>query len=152
MIPIRLPSLRERTEDIPLLALHFLNRANQAHQRNVNLTPDALAWLARHAWPGNIRELGTVIERLVLLAEQPVVSGKTLEPLLRQADAPVAERTAPAAGAAGVREYGRADSHPANVLLEALARHGGNRSRAAQALGFTLRQFSYRMKKLGLDG
>ena len=152
VIPIRLPSLRERTEDIPLLALHFLNRANQAHQRNVNLTPDALALLARHAWPGNIRELGNVIERLVLLAEQPVVSGKTLEPLLRQADAPVAERTAPAAGAAGVREYGRADSHPANVLLEALARHGGNRSRAAQALGFTLRQFSYRMKKLGLDG
>jgi Nif-specific regulatory protein len=152
VIPIRLPSLRERTEDIPLLALHFLNRANQAHQRNVNLTPDALALLARHAWPGNIRELGNVIERLVLLAEQPVVSAKALEPLLRQADVPAVERTVPAAGAAGVREYGRADSHPANVLLEALARHGGNRSRAAQALGFTLRQFSYRMKKLGLDG
>ena len=152
VIPIRLPSLRERTEDIPLLALHFLNRANQAHQRNVNLTPDALALLARHAWPGNIRELGNVVERLVLLAEQPVVSAKALEPLLRQADVPAVERTAPVGAAGGIREYGRADSHPANVLLEALARHGGNRSRAAQALGFTLRQFSYRMKKLGLDG
>jgi Nif-specific regulatory protein len=152
VIPIRLPSLRERPDDIPLLALHFLNRANQAHQRNVNLTPDALALLARHAWPGNIRELGNVIERLVLLAEQPAVSAKALEPLLRQADGPVADRTTPASALTGVREYGRVDSHPANVLLEALARHGGNRSRAAQALGFTLRQFSYRMKKLGLDG
>ena len=52
--------------------------------------------------------------------------------------------------APGVRGYWRADSHPAQALAEALARHGGNRSRAAQALGLTLRQFSYRWTKLGL--
>ena len=152
VIPIRLPSLRERPADIPLLALHFLSRANQAHQRNVNLTPEALTRLARHAWPGNIRELANVIERLVLLADVPVVAAETVARLLREADG--ADRptlplsmVAPLAEAAGVRGYWRADSHPA----QALARHGGNRSRAAQSLGLTLRQFSYRWTKLGLD-
>ena len=156
VIPIRLPSLRERRDDIPLLALHFLNRANQAHQRNVNLTPEALARLVHHPWPGNIRELGNVIERLVLLADAPVVGPQVVERLLHAAPVPAqalpaASTVATGAGAGlGVRDYGRVDSHPAELLREALARHGGNRSRAAQALGLTLRQFSYRCKKLGL--
>ena len=149
VIPIRLPSLRERRSDIPLLALHFLNRANQAHQRNVNLTPEALARLARHAWPGNIRELGNVIERMVLLADAPVIGAEVIGRLLHDARLPRHEAAPPAAPAV-VRDYARVDSHPAEQLREALARHGGNRSRAAQALGLTLRQFSYRCKKLGL--
>ena len=150
VIPIRLPSLRERPQDIPLLALHFLSRANQAHQRNVNLTPDALARLARHPWPGNIRELANVIERVVLLADAPVVSAQGLSRMLQDVDA-VAPRAAVLPVNPLVRDYGRADSHPAQVLMDALVRAGGNRSRAAQALGLTLRQFSYRCKKLGLE-
>jgi Nif-specific regulatory protein len=149
VIPIRLPSLRERRDDIPLLALHFLNRANQAHQRNVNLTPEALARLARHAWPGNIRELGNVIERMVLLADTPVVGADAVAGLLHDARLPLREAAPPVAG---VRDYARVDSHPVEVLREALVRHGGVRSRAAQALGLTLRQFSYRCRKLGLQG
>ena len=160
VIPIRLPSLRERPQDIPLLALHFLSRANQAHQRNVNLTPDALARLARHPWPGNIRELANVIERVVLLADAPVVSAQGLSRMLQDVDAvpraallpghplvhpPVHPPVHPI-----VRDYARADSHPAQVLMDALVRAGGNRSRAAQTLGLTLRQFSYRCKKLGV--
>jgi Nif-specific regulatory protein len=161
VIPIRLPSLRERPQDIPLLALHFLNRANQAHQRNVNLAPDALARLARHDWPGNIRELGNLIERVVLLADAPVVSAQHLGQLLKNTAAAgqPALHTPPhnalataAAPLADVRDYLRSNSHPADVLRDALARHGGNRSRAAQALGLTLRQFSYRWQKLGLAG
>ena len=149
VIPIRLPSLRERRSDIPLLALHFLNRANQSHQRNVNLTPEALARLARHAWPGNIRELGNVIERMVLLADTPVIGAEAVGRLLHDARLPRHD-TAPLQSMPVVRDYTRVDSHPAEQLREALARHGGNRSRAAQALGLTLRQFSYRCKKLGL--
>ena len=149
VIPIRLPSLRERPQDIPLLALHFLSRANQAHQRNVNLTPDALARLARHPWPGNIRELANVIERVVLLADAPVVSAQGLSRMLQEADA-AAPRAAVLPVHPVVRDYARADSHPAQVLMDALVRAGGNRSRAAQALGLTLRQFSYRCKKLGV--
>ena len=176
VIPIRLPSLRERPEDIPLLTLHFLNRANQAHNRNVNLTHEALTRLARHPWPGNIRELTNVIERMVLLADTPLVDEAAVQRLLADAPrefqldglppfpasfpalagptpTPVAStppppESPPPLGA--VREYWPANSHPAQALQAALARHHGNQSRAAQSLGMTPRQFGYRLRKLGL--
>ena len=86
VIPIRLPSLRERPQDIRALALHFLSRCNhicqgnpanqlsQSNPRNVSLSSGALVRLEQHPWPGNIRELGNVIERLVLLTDSTVVS------------------------------------------------------------------------------
>jgi Nif-specific regulatory protein len=166
VIPIRLPSLRERPEDIPLLTLHFLNRANQAHQRNVNLTPEALARLARHPWPGNIRELTNVIERMVLLADVPLVQEATVQRLLQdgsrehpgvtESPPPPAVAMTPApresfASASNVRDYWPANSHPEQALIDALARHKGNQSRAAQSLGMTPRQFGYRLRKLGLQ-
>ena len=166
VIPIRLPSLRERPEDIPLLTLHFLNRANQAHQRNVNLTPEALARLARHPWPGNIRELTNVIERMVLLADVPLVQEATVQRLLQdgahehpgltEPPQPPALAAAPAPpeygdSAGTVRNYWPANSHPEQALTDALARHKGNQSRAAQSLGMTPRQFGYRLRKLGLQ-
>lgn len=146
VIPIRLPSLRERGEDIRALALHFVNRANQAHQRNVNLAPDALARLETHAWPGNIRELGNLIERLVLLADHPLVTAETLERFMPQNPGKPAPPTEPGV----VRDYQSVRSHSAQALREALARHDGNQTRAAQSLGLTLRQFSYRLRKAGL--
>jgi len=166
VIPIRLPALRERPQDIALLVAHFLNRANQAHQRNVILTPEAVARLAQHDWPGNIRELGNLIERLVLLSEAPLAGVAAVERLLHD-DAPdsapgalrghAAAGPGPALPAAWptdpqplVRDYRPADSHTVRTLTDALARHGGNRTRAAAALGLTLRQFSYRCRKLGL--
>jgi Nif-specific regulatory protein len=153
VIPIRLPSLRERPDDIPLLALHFLNRANQAHQRNVHFSHEALARLAQHRWPGNIRELANVIERVVLLSDTAAVSADALEPMLQgqlSATAAAMPATPNPPTESAVRDYRRADSHPAQQLQEALARAGGNQSRAAQSLGMTVRQFSYRWQKLGL--
>jgi Nif-specific regulatory protein len=172
VIPIRLPSLRERAQDIPLLTLHFLNRANQAHDRNVNLTPEALGRLARHPWPGNIRELTNVIERMVLLSEAPLVDEAAVQRLLADAPrefrlegaaalqlptgpagptAPAVPATPPApaaqAEANAVRAYWPADSHPLPVLQAALTRHHGNQSRAAQSLGMTPRQFTYRLRR-----
>jgi len=185
VIPIRLPALRERADDIGLLAAHFLQRANQAHQRNVILAPEALQHLARHPWPGNIRELGNLVERVVLLSEGPVVDGATVARLLASSAPLAAPLSAPLCAPIGapaslpseaaldrggplpsaapeaapawpsaqpplVRDYLAATSHPPQQLADALARAGGNRSRAAQALGLTLRQFSYRCRKLGL--
>ena len=160
VIPIRLPSLRERQQDIRALALHFLNRVNQANQRNVSLSSDALARLEQHPWPGNIRELGNVVERLVLLTDSAMVTGEELERFLPKAQdadpgAPATRQNAlpaapPSAFAAGVRDYQTAHSHTALQLQQALAAHGGNQSRAAQAMGLTVRQFSYRLQKLGL--
>jgi Nif-specific regulatory protein len=157
VIPIRLPSLRERREDVRALALHFVSRANQAHQRNVHLAPDALARLEAHDWPGNIRELGNLIERLVLLADHPLVTAAALERFMPAAWAPLAaapELTQPPPGQppppGNVREYQSARSHSAQTLQDALLRHHGNQTQAAQSLGLTLRQFGYRLRKAGL--
>lgn len=157
VIPIRLPSLRERREDIHALALHFASRANQAHQRNVHLAADALERLERLDWPGNIRELGNLIERLVLLADQPVVHAADLSRFLPEAlgnvrPAPASPPPMPAQPAAAglVRDYQSATSHDVQTLQAALAQHGGNQSRAAQSLGLTLRQFAYRLRKARL--
>jgi Nif-specific regulatory protein len=149
VIPIRLPSLRERAQDIRALALHFLSRVNQDNQRNVSLSPQALASLEQHAWPGNIRELGNVIERLVLLSDSTMVSAAELQRFL-----PSDQGWAPARPEARnqpmVRDYLPAQSHSAAQLTQALDLHGGNQSRAAQSLGLTVRQFSYRLHKMGL--
>jgi Nif-specific regulatory protein len=155
VIPIRLPSLRERPQDIRALALHFLSRANQDNQRNVSLAPDALAQLEQHPWPGNIRELGNVIERLVLLTDSAMVHAKELRRFLPadNGDAPLLKPVAASAHAALpplVRDYQTVQSHSAVQLQQALQAHGGNQSRAAQALGLTARQFGYRLRKLGL--
>ncbi len=173
VVPIRLPALRERSEDIKPLALHFLNRANQAHQRNLHFSEGAWAWLQAQAWPGNIRELGNLVERAVLLGQGPVLEALDLQRLaerepdgLEQAPTPPPSAPhhdqhrdaweAPVTGddprlaASGVRDYRSIGSHPAHVLQEALARAGGNQTRAAQSLGLTPRQFSYRWRRLGL--
>lgn len=156
VIPIRLPSLAERREDVRALALHFLNRANQANQRNVNLTTEAYDRLERHPWPGNIRELANLVERVVLLADRTTVDAATLERFLPDEPTTPAAPASPAAQAGVdevglVRPYLPAQSHSANTLLDAVARCGGNKSRAAQVLGLTARQFGYRWKKAGLD-
>jgi Nif-specific regulatory protein len=157
VIPIRLPSLRERREDVRALALHFVSRANQAHQRNVYLAPDALARLEAHDWPGNIRELGNLIERLVLLADHPLVNAEALARFMPEALAPLPTNNAAPAmpmllpqPTGNVREYQSAGSHSPQALQDALQRHHGNQTRAAQSLGLTLRQFSYRLRKAGL--
>ena len=152
VIPIRLPSLRERREDIRTLAAHFVNRVNQANQRNVHLSTEAMERLENHPWPGNIRELGNVIERLVLLAEGPLVSAAELEGFLpRQAAEQPHTQTAlnvmNAPAAPLVRDYMSAHSHTLCELQNTLAQHHGNQSRAAQALGLTVRQFGYRLRK-----
>jgi Nif-specific regulatory protein len=141
VIPIHLPSLSERREDIRALALHFLNRTNQANQRNVHLSPAALDALEAHSWPGNIRELANVIERMVLLTDGTLVSRADVAPPAPDgSEAPL------------VRDYRALHSHSAQVLQQALARHGGNQSRAAQSLGLTPRQFGYRLRKLEVRG
>ncbi len=168
VIPIRLPSLRERPQDIRPLTIHFLSRVNQANQRNVSLSSEALSQLEQHPWPGNIRELGNVIERLVLLTDSTMVSGQELQRFLPAAQdradsyddggaaATVHGKTVRTtvepgkpASAPLVRDYRAVQSHPMAQLQQALAAHGGNQSRAAQALGLTVRQFAYRMSKLG---
>jgi Nif-specific regulatory protein len=161
VIPIRLPSLRERREDIHELAIHFLSRFNQANQRNVNLSPSGLARLEGHAWPGNIRELANLLERMVLLSDKGMLDAADVERFLpRMAPSEPARARSPAqplwspANAPGmaepelVRPHVPVQSHTLQNLEDALVQTGGNRSRAAQLLGLTLRQFNYRVDKM----
>lgn len=158
VIPIRLPALRERSTDIHELAIHFLNRFNQENQRNVNLSSSALHRLQAHPWPGNIRELANLIERMVLLGDKTVLDAVDIERFLPRVSPSEALRArasendrlprSPSTGSYTVRPYLPAGSHALADLQEALRQQAGNRSRAAQALGLTLRQFNYRMLKL----
>ena len=147
VVPLALPALRERGGDAGLLARHFFQQSCLAYQRRLSLDEGALGLLAAHGWPGNVRQLHNVVERLVLLAEGPVVSSADVRSVL-SGDAgffasPVREASvAPAAAIAG-------RPVDADALRAALAAARGNKSRAAQALGLTLRQFDYRLKKLG---
>lgn len=162
VIPIRLPSLADRREDVRLLAQHFLSKTNQQNQKNVYFSPEALDALEQHPWPGNIRELANVIERTVLLTDKSTVGRKEIEAWLPGTSGarrePAARRasqthqthggTPQAAAPPLVRDYQPANSHSAQDLQRAMAQHGGNQSRAAQALGMTVRQFNYRWRKL----
>ena len=160
VIPIQLPSLAERKSDIPALALHFLNKFNQANQRNLNLKPDALTMLQNHHWPGNIRELSNVIERMVLLADKLVLTADDLKPFMsiNTVDAPAPApapnhlpiHALPETLPTVIRPYASVNSHSGQTLTEAVRLAGGNKSRAAQNLGLTVRQLTYRMQKMGL--
>jgi Nif-specific regulatory protein len=159
VIPIQLPALRERPEDIKHLALHFLEQLNATHGRQVALRPGAMASLVAYPWPGNIRQLYNVLERVVLLAEGGEVDeaavdyalvteaqGQPVDVPPRHADvATRATRSGPS-----VRPWRPVSGDEADDIRTALAAASGNKSRAAQALGLTLRQFNYRVAKLGL--
>jgi len=84
VVPIQLPPLRERREDIPLLVEHFRQKYNARLKKNVErIEDDALAALSGYSWPGNIRELENVLERTILFAERPVIRAADLPPSLR---------------------------------------------------------------------
>ena len=153
VVPLTLPALRERPDDVRELARHFTSRLNQAYQRNVTLTQGAIDALARFDWPGNVRQLANVLERVVLLAESGAVTaaevGRVLAGESRVA-APDVDAT-PAVAPAKFGRY-RAVSGSDRVRIDdALAATRGNKSAAAQSLGMTLRQLEYRVKQLGID-
>ncbi len=147
VIPIRLPSLRERPEDVRPLVRYHLNQVNQLYQRSISLAPEALDRLAAYSWPGNIRQLRNVLERLTLLASAQVVRAEEVEQVLASEQSLLPAAAAPEPG---VRAYQPVQGHERDQIERALAETQGNKSRAAQRLGMTLRQLNYRIKILGV--
>ena len=147
VIPLRVPPLRERRDDIPLMAEHFLRRFGAQQGRSVRLTPEALALLARYHFPGNVRELENLIERAVTLASGREIDASSL-PELSQRPEEKGPDSLPATGL-------DLDAHMAQIerkmLLLALERTSGNRTEAARLLGMTLRSIRYRLAKYGID-
>jgi two-component system, NtrC family, response regulator HupR/HoxA len=146
-VPLRLPPLRERPQDIPVLAGSVLINAAAALGRPVEgLAAATLDCLAAYPWPGNVRELQNEIQRMLVLSDGPILTPDLLAPHIRQAGlATVLGEDA----ARGLR--GRVDALEGQLLAETLARHGGNISRAARELGLSRLGLRNKMQRLGLE-
>ncbi len=143
VLTLRLPPLRERGDDLLLLADHFLARACADYEMSPkSLAPDARAALLAYHWPGNIRELANVIERVVLLSDAPVVTAKML-------DLP-AGLTRATACEATERQETMTGGDESERLLRTLSETAWNISRAAAKLGITRNTLRYRIEKYGL--
>ncbi|MFD2611031.1 sigma 54-interacting transcriptional regulator [Paenibacillus gansuensis] len=95
VIPIQIPALRERPEDIPLLSLHFLQKFNEKYERNNQLSQDALDVLESYSWPGNVRELQNIIERVSVTTDEELIEASQITPLLKRgksSGAPIKDR------------------------------------------------------------
>ena len=139
-VEIRLPPLRDRLEDIPLLADHFLRLHRDRYRRPLmGLTPEALDALRQHLWPGNVRELDHVIERAVLMSTGSVVTAFDL----------ALEATPDARLSARLEEMSLEDAERL-LIKKALARFDGNANRAAEALGLSRSALYRRLQKYGL--
>ena len=149
VVPIHLPALRERIDDIPLLIEHFLRKFNsRLGKQVVRVSPEALAALLEHSWPGNIRELENLMERSVLLCDGDTIALSDL-PGLRGG---TIETTADDLEDLGLKEYVRVHTSKlerARIrrVLEAL---DGNVTRAAQRLGISRKSLQTKMKEYGL--
>jgi len=161
VIPIQLPPLRERHEDIPLLASHFLEKhAVRAGKQVRSVSQEASELLAGYRWPGNVRELENVMERCVALEKTPVVLAETLPANIRVATPgpiPVSHPTADVHALAEMPELGvgfdleqRGEEFYRHYIALALERAGGVQVKAAEMLGMSFRSFRYYAKKFGL--
>jgi DNA-binding NtrC family response regulator len=143
-VEIRLPPLRERREDLPLLVAHFLERHASRYGRRVTLGADAMTALLEHPWPGNVRELEHVVERALLLS-----AGDTV----RAADLLLGSGGAARSGGDGGRlDQLTLDEAERYLIQRALDRYGGNVSDAARALGLSRSAFYRRLAHHGLKG
>jgi transcriptional regulator with GAF, ATPase, and Fis domain len=147
VFPITLPPLRERREDIPALAAHFLKRyAGEYRVELPGFTQDALAALSSYNWPGNIRELENEVQRLVIQAEPGHwIEITDLSPRLRRIEGTVA-RIAPQKGT--LKEM--MDQVERWLLTEALRDHGGNKTKTAATLGITREGLHKKLAKFGV--
>jgi DNA-binding NtrC family response regulator len=148
VISIRVPPLRERASDIPLLAEHFIRKYNRLTGRRVQgVEPAALAALLQYPWPGNVRQLESVIERAVLLSEGDLLSRRDFPPDLGATPMPLSryDFQIPSAGF-------RFAEFEKSLLEQAMAQSGGSLTRAAHLLGMSYRTLQYRLQKYGVRG
>jgi DNA-binding NtrC family response regulator len=146
VVSLRLPPLRERMEDVPGLAEHFLSLFAKRYDRPVRgLAPEAMQALLLYAYPGNVRELENVIEQATVLASGPEIVRADLPPAVVRAAAD--PRQLPAAEAVGGDLPSLLERIERRVVLETLARRGGNQSSAARELGLTESGLRYKLKK-----
>jgi DNA-binding NtrC family response regulator len=152
VLPIRVPPLRERVSDIPLLVSHFLNLFNRVKGKRLDgFAPEALQALLQYPWPGNVRELEHLVERMVVLKGEGIAALEDLPEPFRGAPA------SPSVSHGGLPQGGFSLPHwiqeaERTLIIQALERSGGVRSVAAGLLGIHRTTLVEKMRKLGLSG
>lgn len=145
VIPIYLPPLRERKEDIPLLIDHFLKKFNQEYGKNISISRSAMEKLINYSWPGNVRELENTIERLVILVEGTEITFNDFPFYIRQdEDVKIV----------GVKLKNSLPSQiefiKKRAIEETLKACIYNQKKSAKMLGLTKKQINYKIKKYSL--
>ncbi|MFO0762452.1 MAG: sigma 54-interacting transcriptional regulator [Byssovorax sp.] len=145
IITLRIPPLRERTEDIPLLVRHLLDKhEGRGRARSIRVTPAAMDRLVAHPWPGNVRQLENEIRRAMVLSDG-VIDEEHLSPELGQGPTPAPRE-------AGLDLRRRIDALERSLVREALERTGNNQTKAARLLGLSRFGLQKMVKRLGIGG
>ncbi|HVG58509.1 MAG TPA: sigma-54 dependent transcriptional regulator [Hyalangium sp.] len=159
VVPIVLPALRERRSDIPMLARHFVDKYNRRLNKKIeDIADDAMALLQGYSWPGNIRELENLIERVLLFADGPLITAKDLPDPIRQGVAaqPSLAASSPSVeaptGETGLKDIIRmkAAELEKDLITKALEETSGNVTRAAKLLQISRKSLQTKMKEFGL--
>lgn len=149
VFPIRVPALRERKEDITELLNHFMSQMADDYGRSVHFTPSALEALIRYDWPGNVREMQNLIERLVIMSDTERIGLDFLRPYLTPGQTAAAQEvmqiSEPTTRTMSLKEFEK------NKVVASLERNEWLQYKAAESLGITPRQMGYRVKKYGLE-
>jgi two-component system, NtrC family, response regulator PilR len=149
VVPINIPPLRERKEDIPLLVDHFLRETSQKPKW---VTPDAMRLLIDYPWKGNVRELENVIERVALLTEKEEIRPPDLPPeIVDRAGYTIEMKGVPAITDEGVDIDKIVEEIERKYLLQALEKAGGVKTEAAKLLKLSFRSFRHRLHKYGIS-
>jgi Nif-specific regulatory protein len=144
VVPIFLPPMRERRDDILLLADHFVEKYSARMGKHVRrISTPAISMMVAYHWPGNVRELENCIEHAVLMSTDDVIHGHSLPPTLQMPESPTAAREGTLEAQIHVLER--------DLIVDALKCSGGNMSAAARQLGITPRMIRYKVKNLGID-
>jgi two-component system NtrC family response regulator len=144
VVPLHVPPLRNRREDIPLLAEHFLNNMiERTGRKRLRLVPEVFAVFDRYPWPGNVRELENTIERMTVLSRDDQLGVECLPQRVREPERAPSPFALPPQGIS-LEELEK------DLIGQALTRNQGNRTRAAKDLGLTRNTLLYRMQKHGL--
>jgi two-component system nitrogen regulation response regulator NtrX len=155
VIPLEVPPLRERADDIPLLVRHFLSEFSTEYgQKTKTIDDDALELFVRYQWPGNVRELRNIIERLIIMVPAPVLRVQDVPPPI---SSPQPDRQTPAAQTGSRPGHDHATLKDARAVFERefivqkLRENGGNVSRTADAIGVERSNLHRKIKALGIE-
>jgi two-component system response regulator PilR (NtrC family) len=152
VIRVRIPPLREREEDIPVLIEHFLKKFAKEQRKNIKkVSALAMRVLCNYQYPGNVRELENIIERCVTLERSDQLTAEHLPDRLVEGSEPDVVTGDPDFPAGGINLDQATQDLEKKLILRALEMAGGNRARASRLLGITLRSLRYRLMKLGMD-